>query len=215
MHHIREHFSRLPNMISMGDFNAHSSEEPFYQILTAPADTNFRFSDPPFYPDRRLSYPAKWDKSILFSEYLTTSTRELADVPNSQGTSGGAKDWYDHIFLSQWVINNTNYIKYIPNSYHTIGNDGQRLGISINDNSKKVNNSAPPEVIEALFQMSNKYPIILSLEVTSNTNGVSPQDPEIVGVKVFAKNEIKLTNPVGESLEMNFPERSGNVDRMH
>ena len=86
----------------------------------------------------------------------------------------------------------------MPTHMTLLETTGNGSGISINDNNKKVNNSAPPEVIEALFQMSNKYPIISSLEVTSNTNGVSPQDPEIVGVKVFAKNEIKLTNPVGE-----------------
>jgi len=197
----KQHFRRLPNMINMGDFNSRNSDEPFYQTLTAGADSNFRFSDPPFYPDSNLFYPANWDHNGAFSAYMTTSTRESKEIPNTCGTGGGAKGWYDHIFLSPWIINNTNYIRYIPNSYRTIGNDGKRFKVSINDQ----NTSAPADVIEALYQMSNKYPVMVSLEVTSNTTGISPADPEIPGVKVFVKEEASITNPVGDKMILHFP----------
>lgn len=42
----KAHFSHLPNMINLGDFNVRNSDEPFYQTLTHPEDTNFQFSDP-------------------------------------------------------------------------------------------------------------------------------------------------------------------------
>jgi hypothetical protein len=206
MEHAKAIFSHLPNMMNVGDFNVRNSSEPFYQTLTNPADTNFQFFDPPFFPDRKFTYPADWNHTPAFSAYFTTSTRESATAPNSCGTGGGGKNWYDHIFLSSWIVNNLNYIRYIPNSYRTIGNDGQRFRVSVNNNNAHVNTSAPAEVIEALYQMSNKYPVMVDLEVTSNTNGVSPADPDIARVKAITKEEVSITNPVGEQLIMHFPE---------
>ena len=202
----KAHFTRLPNMINLGDFNVRSAKETFYNLLTNPADSAFRFYDPPFFPDRKLSYPADWDHNPSYAEYFTTSTRQSGVMPNSCGTGGGAKNWYDHIFLSSWIVNNTNYIKYISNSYRTIGNDGQRLKVSINDRNGHVNTAAPPAVIEALYQMSNKYPVVLDLLATSNTTGNSPADPEIPGVKAYVKNEVTVTNPVGNELIIRFPD---------
>ena len=202
----KAHFSHLPNMINLGDFNARNSDEPFYQTLTNPEDTNFQFFDPPFSPDRKFTYPADWSHNPVYTAYFTTSTRESASFPNSCGTGGGAKSWYDHIFLSSWIINNSNYIRYIPNSYRTIGNDGQRFKVSINNKNTHVNTSAPADVIEALFQMSNKYPVMLELEVTSNTNGASPADPDIAGINTFANDVVSVTNPVGEQLNIHFPD---------
>jgi len=206
MKHIKEHFTRLPNMINIGDFNLHSSSESCYQALTQPADTNFRFSDPPFFPDHIFSYPAEWNHNPDFAAYFTTSTRESAGIPNSCGTGGGAKGWYDHIFVSDWLVNNTDYIRYIPHSYHTVGNDGNRFKISIDNRNTHINNAAPPDVIEALYQMSNKYPVMLSLEVTPNTKGTGPANPEIAGVKIFTREEITLDNPVNDQLIIHLPD---------
>src|SRR5581483_3228933 len=94
----------------------------------------------------------------------------------------------------------------IPNSYRTIGNDGQRFKVGINNKNAHINTSAPAEVIEALYQMSNKYPVMVDLEVTSNTTGTSPADPEIAGVNVFAKEDVSVVNPVGDQLIIRFPE---------
>ena len=206
MRHTKKHFSGLPNMINLGDFNVRSSTESFYQILTDPEDTNFRFFDPPFFPDRKLICPATWDHDPIYADYFTTSTRESANVPNPCGTGGGGKNWYDHIFLSSWIVNNVNYIRYIPNSYRTIGNDGHRFKISITNKNTIINTAAPAEVIDALYQMSNKYPVMVDLEVTSNINGVSPKDPEIITDNAIAKEDISVINPVGDHLEISFPE---------
>ncbi len=206
MRHIKEHFSHLPNFINLGDFNSRNSDEPFYQTLVANKDTGFRFSDPPFFPDRKLSYPANWDHNATFTAYLTTATRESATIPNACGTGGGAKNWYDHIFLSQWIVNNSNYIRYIPNSYRTIGNDGQRFKISINNRNIHLNTSAPTDVIEALYQMSNKYPVMADLEVTMNTSGISPTDPEIASPIVFVKEEASMTTEADGIIVIHFPD---------
>lgn len=175
---LRKMFSWFPNLINMGDFNTANSFEAGYQSIISTVDSTTQLSDPPYYPDNKLSYPGNWDNTpYAVSAYLTTSTRIDAGKPNICGTSGGAKSWFDHIFISPWLIKGSNYVKYIPFSYHTIGNDGNRLGVSVNSNFPIPNNAVPVEVAEALFQFSNKYPVFLKLAINANRNGSSPPDP--------------------------------------
>ena len=175
---LRNKYAYFPNLINMGDFNTHNSSEAGYQAIISAVDTATRMSDPPFGIDASIKYPADWDTNPqLFQQYLTTSTRLSATVPNTCGTSGGAKSWYDHIFLSSWLVNGSNYIRYAPKSYQTIGNDGNRLGVDINGTLPIVNNSVPPAVLQALFRFSNKYPVMIKLVVRANRNAYSPTDP--------------------------------------
>lgn len=206
MAQIKTHFKHLANHVNMGDFNTRSTLETCYQALVAPSDTNYRFYDPPFTPDNKFSYPANYDASPnTYTAYLTTSTRSSGTIPNSCGTSGGAKGWYDHIFISPWILNNTNYIKYIPNSYRTIGNDGHRLSVSVNSSTPVVNTAAPASVLNSLFQMSNKYPVMVDLEVSYNTTGTGPDDPELaLGLHEVQQPEEKIVvvNPVGDDINI-------------
>lgn len=168
---LKKEFTTLPDVIDMGDFNLHDTEEPGYHTLVFNSDENQRFYDPPFFPDHRVKYPADWTSNPdRFAPFLTTSTRKKEDDPNTCGTGGGAKSWFDHILLSKSLISPANKIHYVPNSYHTIGNDGQRVGISVNQ-KKHPNTIVPPDVADALFQFSNKYPVMLELEVIGNRNG--------------------------------------------
>jgi len=178
MQTLRTKFAYLPNLINMGDFNTSNSYEAGYQSVISATDTATVMSDPPFYPDQSVKYPAQWETaSSSYAAYLTTTTRALPNVPNSCGTSGGAKSWYDHIFISPWLVKGTNYIKYVANSYQAIGNDGNRIGVDINSTTPVVNSSAPAAVINALFQFSNKYPVSLKLVVKANRNAYSLADP--------------------------------------
>ena len=177
MQALRTKFSHFPNLINLGDFNTRNSDEGCYQVIINSSDSSTKMYDPPFYPDGPLQYPADWDNNPSdFKNFLTTSTRQSSSVPNSCGTNGGGKSWYDHIFLSPWIIRDSNYVSYLPHSYSTIGNDGNRVGVSINSTSPVNNNSAPASVINALFQFSNKYPVILKLKVRANRSGNSPAE---------------------------------------
>ena len=207
MAQIQSHFTRMPNMINMGDFNLRNTSEPLYQTLTVPADTDFRYYDPPFYPDATYSYPANWDGNpSSFSGSLTTTTRSTAGIPNNCGVGGGAKDWYDHIFLSSWIVNNENYISYIPHSYTTLGNDGHRLGISVND--APTNTAVPANVANALYLMSDKYPVMVDLLATSNTTGTGLPNPEITPSAVSSQkliaDHVTVVNPVGADMTLYF-----------
>ena len=196
MAQIETHFTTLPNMLNMGDFNTHNSSEACYQTFVSPANPAFRFYDPPFYPDAAVSYPADWDNNpSTYARFLTTSTRLSGSAPNSCGSSGGGKSWYDHIFVSASIINNTAGLSYVPHSYRTLGNDGNRTGISIND--APTNTAAPAGVIDALYQMSNKYPIMVDLIVS----------PGVTAVKdVAATPGINITNPVKGDLQITLPD---------
>lgn len=178
MQNLRAKFAYFPNMINMGDFNTANSYEPGYQSIITSADTLTSMTDPPFYPDRAEKYPAEWENNAAaFSKFLTTTTRSSISAPNSCGTGGGAKGWYDHIFISRWLYNGTNYMQYVPNSYVTVGNDGNRMGVDVNSVTPVVNSSAPAAVLNALYRFSDKYPVTIKLLVKANRNAYSIADP--------------------------------------
>ncbi len=178
MQALRTKFAYFPNLIVLGDFNYRNTNETAYQAIINSSDTNTKMFDPPFSIDNKLTYPADFDNNTAsYAPFLTTSTRSSASVPNSCGTSGGGKGWYDHFFLSPWLVKGKNFMQYIPNSYTTIGNDGNRLNVSINSKTPVVNQSVPSAISDALFQFSNKYPIMIKLKVTHNSYNISPIDP--------------------------------------
>ncbi len=178
MQALRSKFAYMPNLINMGDFNLASTYEAGYQAVISPTDSTSQMSDPPFSPDKTFSYPANWGVNpVNYAAYLSTSTRKLTNVPNTCGTSGGAYSWFDHIFISPWLVKGTNYISYIPNSFKTIGNDGNRVDEDINSPIPVVNTSAPSAVIDALFQFSNKYPVSIKLLIKANRSCHSVADP--------------------------------------
>lgn len=214
---IKLRFKSMPNLIMMGDFNLRSSTENGYNQLVNATDTSFKLNDPPFAIDKTLTYPASWQGSSAFSQYFTTSTRIDLINPNSCGTDGGAKDWYDHILFSNWIVRGDNYLSYLPNSYQTIGNDGKRFGISANDiTTNGANNSAPTDVINAIYQLSNKYPISAKIVMNSNTSGISPVDPEnsTTALNEIGKlNDIEIiTNPTIDNLQIKLSESVMNSD---
>jgi hypothetical protein len=195
MNKVRAMFPHTPNLIYMGDFNTRNSSEPGYAYITQTSDTNYVMDDPSFYPDGHLSYPDDWSSSNTDQAYFTTSTR-TSTLPNSCGTTGGAKDWYDHIFLSPYIVNGTNNLTYVRDSYKTIGNNGNRAGLNVNDSvTYGFNTSAPDDVIDALFNFSDKYPIEVTLAVNP-----------ILGTKNIQSNpgSIKVNNPVENSLVIHF-----------
>lgn len=191
-------FTTLPNLVNMGDFNFHNSSESGYQNLIAPGNPAFTFSDPPFSVDGTYAYPADWDNHPEnYPACLTTSTRSSSSVPNSCGTSGGGKSWYDHIFLSPSLIDGSLRMRYITNTYRTIGNDGNRVGVSVND--APANTAAPAAVIEALFQMSNKYPVMVSMQVdtaaSASINDLDALPAFTLSAPVTNKLDIAINNP--------------------
>jgi hypothetical protein len=146
----------------LGDFNLRSTSETGYSSLTQQAGQPL-FVDPPFALDKAFAYPANWEENPgPYAGFLTTSTRKKDDEPNSCGTGGGAKFWYDHILLSPALAQHNWTLSYLPKSFHVLGNDGNRIGLSVYS-EKHPNTAVPPEVAKSLYQFSNKYPVVLEL----------------------------------------------------
>ncbi len=196
MAQIETHFTTLPNMVNMGDFNVHNSTEACYQALVAPTNLNYRYYDPPFYPDALFSYPADWDNNPGdYAYYLTTSTRTGSSPNECSNDFGGGKSWYDHIFLSSNIINKSDHISYLPHSFHVIGNDGDRLGVPVI--GPPANVSAPAAVINSIYQISQHYPVTLDLLVDTSA---------VTSANMVSKEEkVTVTNPVEKELTMRFP----------
>jgi len=195
MAQIESKFTSLPNMINMGDFNVHTSTEAAYQTLVAPSNLSYRYYDPPFFPDATFTYPADWDANPDdYTSCLTVSTR-TGNLPNTcSNDNGGGKSWYDHIFLSANIINNESHISYIPNSFKVIGNDGNRVGNP--ENGSPANTSAPASVINAIYQISEHYPLTLNLLVNTST---------VASANVFnTGKKVTVVNPVAAQLMLQF-----------
>ncbi len=164
MEKLHQRFTQLPNIINMGDFNLRNTAEAGYTVLTNGSDPAFRFTDPPFAIDHSVKYPADWENDPdAYRQFLTTSTRKKEDEPNDCGTGGGAKFWFDHILLSPKIATGGGALRYVPHSFKVIGNDGNRAGRSVNA-GKHPNTAVPAPVADALFNLSNKYPVMLELE---------------------------------------------------
>jgi len=173
-------FYHLPNLVNMGDFNTHTSTEPGYELYTLTSDTSFKFYDPPFFPDQRMLYPLNWNNDGSVTAYMNCYTRESATTPNSCGSSGAADQMFLHQLLSPWVEKGVDFIKYVPYSYKTLGNNGNRYNIDVNDSTTNgKNTSAPSSVLNAEYFFSDKYPLITRLAVTYNTMASGPANPLI------------------------------------
>ncbi|HTA26443.1 MAG TPA: T9SS type A sorting domain-containing protein [Bacteroidia bacterium] len=197
---LKAMFSHLPNLIYMGDFNTHNSTEPGYELITQTSDTNYLFYDPPFHPDNKLTYQIDWTTNPSQAAAELTTTTRSGSNPNSCGNTGGGYDWFDHVFLSRNIINNYDYIRYIPNSWKSVGNDGKRVGIDINDSITNGKNlSAPSSVLNAEWQFSDKYPVTVELGVTYNTH-INTGSSQLLN----NSDIVKVNNPVKDAIIMGF-----------
>ena len=148
------------NFLVMGDFNLYSNTEEAFQNLINYTNASFRFYDP-------INKMGNWSDNSNYSLYHTQSTHSTS---NNCAASGGLDDRFDFILTSYSVLEGLNNVAYIPNSYKTIGQDGLHLNKSLTNGT---NNSAPQNVINALYNMSDHLPVVLKLKVTGNQIGVS------------------------------------------
>lgn len=147
------------NYIFQGDLNLYTSTELAFQNLINPSNITLAFND----PANRIG---NWNNNPSFADVHTQAT-------HTSGTcfvTGGMDDRFDFILISNAIKNGDNQIKYLSNSYETIGQDGNHFNDALTDFT---NNSAPPEVINALYNMSDHIPVSLNL-VMSNGNNNTP-----------------------------------------
>ena len=160
------------NYIFMGDLNIYYSSEQAFQNLTTVTSTEFAFFDP-------INRIGSWHNSSSFSDVHTQATHTSGDC----FVTGGMDDRFDFIMISEKIKDGENKIQYLTNSYETVGQDGNHFNDALIDGT---NNSAPSNVISALYNMSDHLPVSLELVF-----GV-PNPPVTIFNKTF--NDQSLTS---------------------
>jgi hypothetical protein len=139
-----------------GDLNTYRSTEVGFQNLVS-GGTNF-LKDP-------LNMPGNWTTNSSFAAIHTQSPRVSGST--DCGVTGGLDDRFDHIIVSQNVLNGANLVQYNASSYKAIGNDGNHYNQSI---LAGTNSLYPDSVVRALYYSSDHLPVKLDMTATIPTN---------------------------------------------
>jgi hypothetical protein len=145
----------IENVILGGDFNLYTSSEPAYNTILNSGSVVLQ--DP-------ISSPGAWNNNASFANIHTQSTRSSSI--GDGGAFGGMDDRFDFIFFGPDLVPGSNGLTYVPGSYTALGNDGNHFNKSINDSP--TNLSAPTNVIDALYYMSDHLPITIKAYVAAN-----------------------------------------------
>lgn len=141
------------NYLFMGDFNTYTSDEDCYQLLLNNPNTDVVFRDP-------IDTPGDWNNDYNYRYVHTQSTHASQ---NGCASHGGMDDRFDFILANDNVLVGEKDVRYIANSYRAVGQDGEHFNKSVNDAPE--NQSAPTEVVDALFGNSDHLPIVVKLRV--------------------------------------------------
>ena len=178
MNHL-DSVNKKSNYLLMGDFNVYADTETCYRMLITPDNTDYTFYDP-------IDMPGLWSVEDDFRFIHTQSTHALQDGCFAYG---GMDDRFDFILQSEYIQIASLHFQYLPNSYTTPGQDGNHFNKAINDGA---NSSAPAEIIEALFNMSDHLPVFMDLMVDQTAKMNVPE--------VF---DVVFPNPVSDILHLN------------
>ncbi len=192
--YIRTH-DLSENLLFMGDFNIYTSSEQAYINMTYTYNGVRYFYDP-------LNREGDWNNNSSFSDVHTQSTHgNNVDC----FSSGGLDDRFDFIMATEAVLEGSNGVKMIPGSYQVLGNDNQHFNKSITDDP--VNTSAPSDIIESLYGMSDHLPVLTKLEFDA-TLGTNEQNSNIAAIRFANPNsgnfsfEIALEKPENIKIEI-------------
>ena len=180
MSYIRTH--DLPeNMLFMGDFNVYDDDEQAYKNLIYSYNGIQYFFDP-------IEREGHWNNNSSFKDVHTQSTHSINTACFSHG---GMDDRFDFIMASSSLLQSSNNLHLLINTYKALGNDGQHFNKSINDSPN--NSSAPSQIIDALFSMSDHLPILTQLRVDASL-GIH-EDLSIISA-------IHFPNPCSEVMQL-------------
>jgi endonuclease/exonuclease/phosphatase family metal-dependent hydrolase len=187
---VMNHVASLPNphnYLFQGDFNVYGASEPAFQRMINNSNANIRFYDP-------VNKIGEWNSNPTYAAYHTQSTHTTSDC----FIGGGLDDRFDFILASLPIIMETYRIKYVPGTYTTVGQDGLHYNDAIND--APANTSAPSDVIQALYDMSDHLPVYLDLKINQTPAGI--QSSSLADFKVFP-------NPATDKLYVDMPKDAG------
>ena len=175
------------NYLFMGDFNTQRSTEQSYKNLINFSNSTYRFYDP-------INRPGSWNNSSSYADVHTQSTHSSS---NGCASGGGLDDRFDFILASNDIMQGNAHVSYKSSSYKVLGNDGNHFNKSINYGT---NNSAPVNIINTLYNLSDHLPVILELHFDAQVSSISNN----LGTKL----RVNYQNPIDNNLEL-FIENEG------
>ncbi|MDG1902570.1 MAG: T9SS type A sorting domain-containing protein [Bacteroidales bacterium] len=190
------------NYIFMGDFNTYKSSEAAYQLLINNQNNSVQFIDP-------IDTPGNWNNNY---DYRFVHTQSTHSSSNGCAASGGMDDRFDFILISDNVRDGNKYIQYLNDSYIAIGQDGLHFNSSIN--SSPENQSAPAEVIEALYGNSDHLPVVVKVTVDKNPSSINYEtviDGFIFNNPMANDLSIKITSTDQNRIGISIYNMLGNV----
>jgi len=152
MQYIEDHQITEPCLM-LGDFNMQNSSEQAWANLTQNPDPVYNFADP-------AGLVGNWHNNGYYAEVHSQSTHTTS---NGCASTGGMDDRFDFILANAALSDPEGGVTIINNSFKTLGQDGQRLNGSL---INPPNNSAPANIINALYEMSDHLPVFINLKVT-------------------------------------------------
>lgn len=183
MTYIRTH--DLPeNMLFMGDLNLYTSEEQAYTNLTYTYNGIRYFYDP-------INQEGNWNNNYSYRYVHTQSTH---GNNTNCFSSGGLDDRFDFIMSTASLLEGTHKMKLLTDTYHPLGNDGEHFNGSITDSP--TNTSAPADVIDALYGMSDHLPILVKIEVDAAV-GIQEQYSTVNSIQLRNINSQQLHYTIG------------------
>ncbi len=171
------------NITFQGDFNLKTSTEKSYQNIINFPNATYRFYDP-------LNRPGKWNNSSSFAAIHTQSTHSSS---NGCAAGGGLDDRFDFILISNDLKQGNAHVQYKSGSYTVVGNDGHHFNKSINYGS---NNSAPSNIINSLYNMSDHLPVTMLLHLDAQVSAIHQSNGHAY--------KVNFQNPVSNTLVLDI-----------
>ncbi len=174
------------NVILCGDLNVNSGNSAAFQQFVNYSVAGVRLYDP-------LNDVGNWYNDYGSRLIHTQSTR-LSNTNGGCFSGGGMDDRYDHILVSDEILNGAERMEYVNNSFTVIGNDGLHFN---DDITSGTNLSVPANVLTALHGMSDHLPVTLELDIEKKTVGLQSNQLKSQHLRIAQLNadEIQIEWP--------------------
>ncbi|QZT36204.1 T9SS type A sorting domain-containing protein [Halosquirtibacter xylanolyticus] len=155
------------NVFIIGDLNLYNSNESAYQQMVDATRAGIHFSDP-------ISQEGAWHNEEVYSLYHTQSTHMIGGC----SVGGGSDDRFDFILTDSKTKEGEGYWKYVKGSYDVVGQDGKHFNMDITDG---INDMYPSAIINAIYNISDHYPVTISISKSSTpVNDVYKDNAKII-----------------------------------
>ncbi|GGH71358.1 endonuclease/exonuclease/phosphatase family protein [Phaeocystidibacter marisrubri] len=178
------------NVILCGDLNMNAGSDAAFQHFINYSVAGVRLYDP-------MNETGTWYNNYGV-RYIHTQSTRLSNTNSGCFSGGGLDDRYDHILVSDEILNGAEGIEMTNGTFTVIGNDGLHLNQDITDNS---NLSVPSNVLTALHGMSDHLPVTLEFDVEKKNIGLreAPLHETAVRISQLTPNTVRIEWPLNVS----------------